>query len=272
MEAYMDQGPRFLFLPGVFLKDRTTTKCDRESSEEELIDSLAISDHNELLDALVGSEDTYDDVEDLSDMDVDDIAFTLTDAVEVENNNLELNNFKTLPTEDYDSIPRQFRSWDKYPKTTNLKCWGCHMNFNNAPWFVPISWDKKLISNEREDDVDVTDNTLLNSTLQYGEVKVFGVLGNFCSETCTQYYISNVHNSHIVNPDASTQMLRIVASMRYNKKITHIPKADPPTEMDCYCGSRGTPVLTYVQNNRAKLSDFESALKKCNMNSVMVFK
>jgi hypothetical protein len=61
----------------------------------------------------------------------------------------------------YDKIPENFRGMEKWPTKTNLKCWNCDRNFETAPKFIPTNMYKA------------------------GSEISSGVLGNFCSFSCT---------------------------------------------------------------------------------------
>lgn len=62
---------------------------------------------------------------------------------------------------EYKPLPNVFKSYEKWPKYTNLKCWHCEFTFNTVPCFIPKYMSKTSI----------------------------GVYGNFCSFNCAVAHI-----------------------------------------------------------------------------------
>ena len=68
----------------------------------------------------------------------------------------------------YDTIPSTFEGLDKWPESTNLKCWNCDFTFASRPVFIPIN-----ISEYKE-----------------GEMMT-NVYGNFCTFSCAARFIKD---------------------------------------------------------------------------------
>ena len=105
---------------------------------------------------------------------------------------------------EYSAIPNVFKSYDKWPKCTNLKCWYCDFNFNTVPCFIPKYITKNSID----------------------------VYGNFCSFNCATAYIKQDIN---LNENDLSRLLKLYYIFN-NKYVNNIIESPPKTIMKKYGG------------------------------------
>lgn len=120
-------------------------------------------------------------------------------------------------TKNYDEIPTRFTSVEKWPKSTNLKCWICDRRFGSYPKFIPTC-PEKVFKNGKYDEECVP-------------------YGNFCEWDCAA-----AHTDAFIAPDQRADTHELLR--RYEEKFTgvrklKIPAAISKTEMKKYCGPRG---------------------------------
>lgn len=116
----------------------------------------------------------------------------------------------------FDEIPQQFTGLDKWPLTTNLKCWVCDFQFGNRPVFVP-----KYI---RRGSGGGNDGGI-----------VVGVLGNMCTFNCAERYIEDTFTSY-ETAWSYQKNLTIVYELFTGKSVSRIKPSPPKTMMRQYGG------------------------------------
>jgi hypothetical protein len=106
----------------------------------------------------------------------------------------------------YDIIPPIFESMEKWPKTTNIRCWTCDFTFVSIPIFIPLS------------------------IKQIDDIWIIGVLGNFCSFTCASRHIIDY-----LDKDLQDNLIKLY-EIYYNVKIHKIEPTPRRTLMEKYGG------------------------------------
>ena len=113
----------------------------------------------------------------------------------------------------YDTIPKEFTTLEIWPKSTNIKCWSCTLNFSTRPIFVPGRNIKQ-------------------------------VNGNFCSFNCAAAWI-NLQTENV--QWEMRQQLKELYYIFNGKRIDVILPAHDKTEMKEY-GGMSTRVA-YIKKN-----------------------
>jgi len=101
-----------------------------------------------------------------------------------------------------------------WPKSTNLHCWSCTLDFRSVPIFVPTT-----------------------ITADSDSVETMGVEGCFCDFACAQRFIDREYSGQML--DDKTRMLKILYRSMRGRPIEIIKAADPHTCMEMYCGTTG---------------------------------
>jgi hypothetical protein len=114
----------------------------------------------------------------------------------------------------YDSIPARFTSPETWPKSTNLKCWNCDLQFSSYPRFIAMN-------------------------PEYGpnKVEIYEVYGNFCEWNCAVRYIKEK-----MPPQQQNDLHRLVCIVSQKFTGRHVQKIMPSpdkTRMQPYCGDHG---------------------------------
>jgi hypothetical protein len=227
-----DTKPRILFLPGVFLKD--CPQPEEESSEEVVV---------------LSSEDELESI--------------ATDVTQIET-------FRPKKViKNYDTIPTQFISKDKWPTSTNLLCWICDGVVVGPPWAIITGCSKTLVSDD-SDTTDISDVSLLNAHSSFSEVLIMDTCGNFCRPGCSAAYIDGVNNPAITNKHESKRLTMIFNEQMTGVHVTHVPLSDMRTCQQKYCGPSGKTEEQYWTDNSQKAEKFLNALEKSSMSSVTV--
>ena len=118
----------------------------------------------------------------------------------------------------YDAIPPTFTTIDRWPATTNLRCWQCDERFDTPPCFVP--------THVRE----VTRPGAPDSQIE------FGVHGNMCSFVCAELWISTQYAGDAERQWRARDNLAIVYFMFTGRRTACIRPAPNKTEMREYGG------------------------------------
>jgi hypothetical protein len=124
-----------------------------------------------------------------------------------------LNKGDELP---HNSIPPVFTSVDKWPLSTNLRCWSCSFTFDGPPRFVPTHYRPARTTGKFD----------------------IGVEGNFCCWNCAALYIDERYSSQ-ANAVIHWRMrsrLCLVYRLFTKTKVTHIKPALSKTELKEYGG------------------------------------
>lgn len=228
-----DSKPRILFLPGVFLKDCPSPE---EDTSEEIVE--------------LSSEDELDSI--------------ATDITQIETFTI-----KKTVIRQYDVIPTQFTSKEKWPKLSNLLCWYCDCSFVGMPWPVIIGCSKTLVSDDT-DVTDISDASLLNAQSSFNEILIMDTHGNFCQPGCSMAYIDTVTDPAIINKHECKRLTMSLIEIFVGGHINYIPSSDPKTNMQKYCGPYGKTDDQYQNDNNQKTNRFTSAVEKSSLSSVTV--
>jgi len=113
----------------------------------------------------------------------------------------------------YDSIPSIYNGLERWPISTNLRCWECSLQFDNRPCFIP--------TNPR----------------RIGKTDTYDVYGNFCKWQCAiKYAKSNISPNNLW---FTIKYIGLLCKSWYNINITDIPDATDKIELAEYCGPHG---------------------------------
>ncbi len=124
-----------------------------------------------------------------------------------------VNEPREAPTR-YDEIPKHFTAVDKWPLTTNLKCWSCDLLPPGYPKFIPLNPEKG------PENTDICD-----------------VYGNFCEWNCAVDYVCRWFP---VNQQWDLlEAICLFESKFSGRRKEKIIPAPPKTKMAMYCGSNG---------------------------------
>ena len=118
----------------------------------------------------------------------------------------------TNNTINYKKLPTIFTSKEEWVQQTNIKCWYCHLNFDNMPIFIP-----KLIE-KKDGDISIYTN------------------GCFCSFSCAMSYI-NLYNKDICDRVNVEQKLKFLYSFIYDINISHIKESPSIYNLKHYGGT-----------------------------------
>lgn len=118
-------------------------------------------------------------------------------------------------------LPTRFTTFAEHPRSTNLLCWHCALQFDGVPYFIPI-----------------TSTRISDAALEWT------IDGNFCSWACATAYINN----HTRDPSKKWELLANIANIR--ACATPIEPAPPRTIMRTYCGEGGMSVRDYIRKVR----------------------
>lgn len=124
------------------------------------------------------------------------------------------NQIDTNITKIYDTIPSFFTTIEKWPTTTNLKCWSCNLKFTTPPRFLP---ERANIIGESKYELEVE--------------------GNMCSFPCVEAYIQSKYKTEIERNHAR-QLMFLLYSLWTGEYIYHIEAPWPKTVMTCYGGTK----------------------------------
>lgn len=128
----------------------------------------------------------------------------------------------------YTDMPRIFTSVDKWPKSSNRKCWNCDLVPIDYPRFIPV----KLFPD--------------------GSCETYG---HFCEWNCAVRYVQ-----HEMPKDAQWDSLRLIGL--YESKFTakpqreKIPPAPSKTIMRQYCGDGGLSEQEYRERIAALNNEY----------------
>lgn len=131
----------------------------------------------------------------------------------------------------FTSLPTKFTTWDRWPTSTNLKCWTCDRNFTTVPIFI-------------------VDDYSINTENQ----RVITPVGNFCSDNCAQSYIDKnyTRNQH----DNKTRYQLMMRRERTGDNTVVIKPSPSKTTMKQYCGDHGITQTEYEKKIEKLNSDF----------------
>lgn len=118
----------------------------------------------------------------------------------------------------YDSIPKEFKSVEEWPKSTNLLCWYCDRAVIGYPRFIPKT---PSISNGND---------------------ICEVIGNFDRWECAVAYAQREFSKEMYDDVATT--IKIFAN-KFCPSIRNILPAPSKTEMKQYCGDKGLTTEEY---------------------------
>jgi hypothetical protein len=131
-----------------------------------------------------------------------------------------------LPSIIYKPLPKKFTTLEMWPKSTNLKCWSCDLNFDNIPIFLPTN-----IYNES------------------GQITM-DVHGVFCWFPCAVRYLRVQLSGDNLSNDRF-RMLLALYKVIVGKSVVYIPQGVDKCCRQEFCGDDG---LT-VQMFQKKLDD-----------------
>ena len=140
----------------------------------------------------------------------------------------------------YDKIPIIFKDLETWPKSTNIKCWFCTLEFDNVPWFEPQSIEPL---------VEASSGSIIAENITKKKVSMI-VKGFFCSCNCV---IANIitHTKILSEVINKTSMLLYLYEIMTGKPTTYVESSPPHTEMEQYGG-----LLT--------ISEYQNVLKSLN--------
>lgn len=111
----------------------------------------------------------------------------------------------------YSPLPRRFESLEKWPESSNLRCWHCDLVIgDHRPAFVPLSFDINL-----------------------GEYQC-NTLGVFNRWGCVIAYIDYTYSGQ--KREQARQIAKLMCSKILGRQITYIAPAPPRTTMLPYGG------------------------------------
>jgi len=119
----------------------------------------------------------------------------------------------------YDKIPPVFTSLESWPKSTNIDCWSCSIEFTTRPYFIP-----ERIKNRREGGTEMLTH------------------GVFCSANCAIRYLNTDYGeSGSVSPSKLSKWdayhgVKIVHRIFTSKQVEKIAPSPPKTLMKQYGG------------------------------------
>lgn len=130
-------------------------------------------------------------------------------------------------SKNFDNIPKKFTTLDKWPTSTNLRCWECCMFFTTAPTFIP-----KMMHEEA-----------------YGVI-AYDVEGNFCTWNCAAKFARAKYPKNYLR---YKEYMIYIYKLITGKSIIDIE--DPPsrTSINEYCGSDGYTVENFEELKKACL-------------------
>jgi hypothetical protein len=169
----------------------------------------------------------------------------------IEEAGLENNSYSAYAMEEitYDKIPPVFTSIETWPKTTNIHCWCCSIEFPTRPYFIP-----ERIKNRKEGGVEMLTH------------------GIFCSANCaikyldTEYGLLNGNSSNKLGKWDAYHGVKIVHRLFTSKSVEKIAPSPPKILMKQYGGeltkAQYRDLLTKFDENHTlnsyKVSDFTS--------------
>jgi hypothetical protein len=131
----------------------------------------------------------------------------------------------------YDKPPVNFTNLSTWPKTTNLKCWRCHLPFKSRPWFEPQSIEPISEGGSGS----IIEGEKIKKIINKKSVSI-PTHGIFCSANCVSAYI-DLHTKNLAERHNKHAMLKYVYEIYMEKSIPDIQPSPPPTEMIQYGGN-----------------------------------
>lgn len=131
----------------------------------------------------------------------------------------------------YDVIPPRFTTVEIWPKSTNLRCWNCDLQFTGYPKFVPM-----------------------NPEYGANRSEIYEVRGNFCEWNCAVRYVMEK-----IPPYQQSDLNRLicVVSQKFTGRATQkIMPAPDKTRMHAYCGDHGISPAQYREEIAQLNSDY----------------
>lgn len=125
----------------------------------------------------------------------------------------------------YSEPPREFVSLDTWPKSTNIPCWNCDIQFAGRPWPIVDYFFCDRDGNRR-----------------------IRTKGCFHSANCAMAYINNEYTNDQERDDKIRGLLYIYKKFT-GKNINIIKPAYSKTEMKKYKGPNGWTVDEYIRKN-----------------------
>lgn len=150
--------------------------------------------------------------------------------------------------EQYDSIPSRYVTYDTWPKSTNLLCWGCGNKCPGMPW--PIITGIVKVRVPRTNPLEF-DSEYEADTEEKIDVSARCVYGNFCTPWCASRYINQVNDPKIKKWEARKMLADFYAEVT-GKKLPDIPEAEDKTIMMQYCGPSGITPQEFRARNEEK--------------------
>lgn len=140
----------------------------------------------------------------------------------IEEAGLDCGNYSSYGMEEitYDKIPPVFVNVETWPKTTNLHCWSCSIEFPTRPYFIP-----ERIKNRKEGGTEMLTH------------------GVFCSANCairyldTEYGVSDGNLSNKLSKWDAYHGVKIVHRLFTSKTVEKIAPSLPKTMMKQYGGN-----------------------------------
>jgi hypothetical protein len=150
----------------------------------------------------------------------------------------------------YDKIPIIFKDLDTWPKTTNIKCWFCTLNFEGVPWFEPQSIEPLVEST----------GAIITETTTKKKVSMI-VKGFFCSCNCV---IANIltHTKVLSDVINKTSMLLYLYEIMTGKPTTYLESSPPHTDMEQYGGSLSILEYQRVLKSLNKLNNINENINE----------
>lgn len=163
-------------------------------------------------------------------------------------------------------LPAYFSTWDIWPKQTGLSCWFCGLPVQGVPWFISLSWSRKVINPQSLYNTNTSDDSI-KDLVTMDVQEVYGVFGSPC---CITSYLERIRDNRVTNTTAIKNTLFENISSRFLIPVDHlieeVPPAPDPHEMIHYKGNIGITPEEY----RQKIKDlFQSwlvaALKRARL-------
>jgi hypothetical protein len=135
---------------------------------------------------------------------------------------------------EYDKIPRYFSGLQTWPKSMNLRCWWCTLQFGGTPLFMP----------ERFYDAD-------------GHPRI-DVTGAFCSFPCLVGYVNQLHKADKTRRQQMCEHIKRLFKIMTGKTMYYMDAAPDKSKLNIYGGPMS--IEDYVAELRKMENMFSSTI------------
>lgn len=155
-----------------------------------------------------------------------------------------------MPEEQYDELPEYYFDRESWIKSTNLHCISCSNKIQGMPLFVPLSWNKRVVTNgPKGPRSSVSQIESLVNRQKVVERKCMKVYRLTCNERCAKQYITNVKDRNITKPWESMQLLKELVQDIRGVKVNDIADGIDKSCMMQYCGPGGISAQSFRDKN-----------------------